>query len=66
MRNRKSTKTDKSPEGRQITWGDLIEAAEETIRRNSLKNTQLKALVAHMRTKQTAGDDLPVVTPTNS
>ena len=38
MKTNKSSKTDKF---RTPTWGDLIEAAEEIIRRNTLNNKQL-------------------------
>ena len=56
MRTNKSSKTDKF---RTPTWGDLIEAAEEIIRRNTLKNIQLKALVSHLRERQRSGERFP-------
>jgi hypothetical protein len=45
---------------RVITWGDLIEATEEIIRRNKLKIAQLEALSAHLRSHQRADNPLPM------
>ena len=59
MRNRKTSTSDKT-RGRVVTWGDLIEAAEEQVRRNTLKTQQLEALVLHMRSRQQAGEPLPL------
>jgi hypothetical protein len=58
MRKKTSSGKDKPPD-RVATWGDLIEAAQEIIRRNALKNQQLEALVSQMQGHQRAGDALP-------